>query len=63
MSAVSATIRVICAASARGTAGRTSHNPPVVAARLICTSDDGHAASVFPGTASSPGRNIVITAR
>jgi hypothetical protein len=29
-SAVSAMIRVICAASVRGAGGRTSHNPPVV---------------------------------
>ena len=44
------------------TAGRP-HNPPGVAARLICTSDGGHATPAFPGTASSSGRNIVITAR
>jgi glyoxylase-like metal-dependent hydrolase (beta-lactamase superfamily II) len=30
-----------------------THNPPVVAARLICTGDGGHATSVFPG---GPGR-------
>ena len=40
-----------------------THNPLVVTARLICTSDGGRATSVFPGMASSPGRNIVITAR
>ena len=30
VSAVSAMIRVVCAASAHGAGGRTSHNPPVV---------------------------------
>jgi hypothetical protein len=33
VTAVSATIRVICAASAHAACGRTSHNPPVVGSR------------------------------
>jgi hypothetical protein len=39
-----------------------THNPPVVAARLIRASDGRRTASIFPGRASFQGRNTVISA-
>jgi hypothetical protein len=56
-SAVGATMalaRGIVAGEARVAHERASHNPPVIAARLICISDGGHTTSVFPTPGSSP---------